>query len=354
MNDFFKTKLVFLIGLLTVLLTIKGFQFDSKVDFHIILFNYSISLLNIYYILIISLFFSIFSYAFLFIKDGKYKFSKKIGDFFYSLSLLLPIIFLLAFLLMDLIMPIVGQISFKILVSIILLLALTIFIISVVISSNYVGKISHSIMNNSIDVMNMDFNTGDKIIYNISKRSLDILFSSLAIVLFLPILIIIVGAIKIDTRGPIFFTQKRIGLNGKTFRLLKFRTMYRNAYKVVNISKVEIPDPQITKIGRILRRTLLDEIPMLFNIIKGEVSLIGPRPLLPYLYNEVVSALNIQDVIIRTKPGLVGLATLNAKFYYYSFNKYFNLDIYYIKNRSIKMDILIFLASIKIVAFNRS
>ena len=112
-------------------------------------------------------------------------------------------------------------------------------------------------------------------------------------------------------------------------------------------------DARITKVGWILRKTSLDEIPIIINIIKGDVSLIGPRPLLPYFYDVGLSDLKIQKLILSVKPGVIGLAAVNAKHYNYSYAEFINFEVYYIKNKSTLLDISIFLNSLKIIAFSR-
>ncbi len=152
---------------------------------------------------------------------------------------------------------------------------------------------------------------GKKKIYLYIKRLIDIILSSLAIIiLFIPGIIISI-CIKIESKGPVFFKQKRVGKNKKYFMIYKFRTMRTDTPKDMPTHMLNNPDLYITKVGRILRKTSLDELPQIINIIKGNMSIIGPRP-----------ALWNQDDLIAERdkyyandirPGLTGLAQISRK-----------------------------------------
>ena len=115
------------------------------------------------------------------------------------------------------------------------------------------------------------------------KRGLDFVLSLLALIILMPVMIVIAITIKIDSKGPIFFLQERLGKNGKVFKIIKFRTMIVNAEKIGDGLKVKSEnDNRITKVGKFLRKTSLDELPQLINVVKGEMSLIGPRPPVTY------------------------------------------------------------------------
>lgn len=116
--------------------------------------------------------------------------------------------------------------------------------------------------------------------YRYVKRGLDIFLSLIGICLLLPLLLLLSLAVKLDSKGPVLFQQKRIGKDKKEFYILKFRTMQIEAPKDMPTHLLQHPDQYITKIGKVLRRTSLDELPQMFNILKGEMSLIGPRPAL--------------------------------------------------------------------------
>ncbi len=192
----------------------------------------------------------------------------------------------------------------------------------------------------------------NKVIYRISKRTVDILISSIGLVILLPIFLIVVILIKLDSKGPIFFLQKRIGINGKMFKLYKFRTMKLNADKELRRilqndeearkeyekNKKLNKDPRITKVGNLIRKLSIDELPQLINILKGEMSLIGPRP---YLYREKKDMGNYYEKIITVKPGLTGLWQVSGR-NNTTFKARLELDERYINNISIINDIKIF------------
>lgn len=143
------------------------------------------------------------------------------------------------------------------------------------------------------------------------KRVLDILLSLGGIIVFLFPMVLIALAIKIDSDGPVLFKQKRIGINKSTFYIFKFRTMYANTPKDVPTAELTDPGKWITKTGKILRKTSLDELPQLFNIFRGEMSIIGPRPALWNQYDliEERDKYNANNV----RPGLTGWAQINGR-----------------------------------------
>lgn len=147
----------------------------------------------------------------------------------------------------------------------------------------------------------------------ILKRLIDLFLSILLIILLFPIFIIIAFLIKIDSKGPIFFKQRRLGLNGKVFLIYKFRSMVENAeFMGTGLFNLE-NDPRVTRIGRILRNYSLDELPQLINVIKGELSLVGPRPPVEY---ELGKYENFDDKLKKrftVKPGITGLAQINGR-----------------------------------------
>jgi len=139
------------------------------------------------------------------------------------------------------------------------------------------------------------------------KRIFDFLTSFLGLILVSPLLLIIAVLIKLDSPGPVFYRGERVGQHGKIFRIFKFRTMVPNAEKLGGPSTAA-DDPRLTKFGKFLRRHKLDELPQLINILKGEMSLVGPRPEVPSevaLYDP-----ETKEIILSVKPGLTDLATL--------------------------------------------
>jgi len=180
---------------------------------------------------------------------------------------------------------------------------------------------------------------------NFLKPFLDICLAFFAILLFTPLFLIIPIAIKLESSGPVFFIQPRLGINGSVFRIYKFRSMASDQSSYKKTTKVYQDDPRITKVGQFLRKTSLDEIPQLFNIIKGEMSFIGPRPPLPHFpkkYEEYT-----EDEIIRfpVKPGLSGLAGIRCR-EIHDWKINIKIDVEYVQNYNFIYDLNLFLASL--------
>ena len=148
-------------------------------------------------------------------------------------------------------------------------------------------------------------------IYLTIKRFMDILLSALGLIILSPVFVILIIAIKIDSKGPILFKQKRVGIHKSHFNILKFRTMRIDTPKDTPTHLLENPDQYITKVGKFLRKTSLDELPQIFNIIKGEMAIIGPRPALWNQHDLIAERdkYNANDV----RPGLTGWAQINGR-----------------------------------------
>lgn len=183
------------------------------------------------------------------------------------------------------------------------------------------------------------------------KRLIDILISSMVLILFLPFGIVIALLIKVTSEGPIFFTQIRIGKNGKPFTLFKFRTMIKNAEIIGTGIFTLKDDPRITKIGKLLRKFGLDEIPQLLNVIKGEMSLVGPRPPVIYELGDYNSLDSTTKKRFSFKPGITGYAQVIGR-NELSWDAKIELDLQYIekfKKYGIFFDFyILFLTIIKI------
>ena len=146
---------------------------------------------------------------------------------------------------------------------------------------------------------------------NVIKRAIDIILSGLGIIILSPILLILVVAIKLDSKGPVLFKQKRVGIHKSYFNILKFRTMRIDTPKDTPTHLLENPEQWITKVGGFLRKTSLDELPQIFNIFAGQMSIIGPRPALWNQYDliEERDKYGANDVL----PGLTGWAQINGR-----------------------------------------
>lgn len=172
--------------------------------------------------------------------------------------------------------------------------------------------------------------------YSILKRLGDISISLIAIMLFCPVFILIAIAIKLDSEGPVIFKQKRFGIHKKTFYVFKFRTMKVESPKYVATRDLQNPEQWITRVGAFLRKTSLDELPQLCNILVGDMSIVGPRPVV-VSERDVIEArekYGANDVL----PGLTGWAQINGRDNLSTDIKA-KLDGYYVKNRSLIMDI---------------
>ncbi len=172
--------------------------------------------------------------------------------------------------------------------------------------------------------------------YSIAKRATDLILSSILLVLLAPFLLLIAMLIRMDSRGPAFFVQKRVGRNGAQFQMYKFRSMHTGAARY-DLSPTTSKDPRITRVGRILRRMSLDELPQLINVLMGEMSLVGPRPEMPF----IVERYNAQQrQRLQVLPGITGLWQLSAD-RSFPIHQSIQYDLYYIRNRSFSLDIAI-------------
>ncbi len=194
-----------------------------------------------------------------------------------------------------------------------------------------------------------------KIIYKTIKRFVDIIGGLVGVVILIPVtaILYIVNKISKENKGPLFFDQLRIGKDGKEFKLYKYRSMVMHAdeklWEYLNENeeareeyhkyKKLKDDPRITKLGNFLRKTSLDELPQLINVLKGEMSLVGPRP---YLYREKEDMGSKYQQIITVKPGLTGLWQVSGRSDV-DFNERLEIDIKYIKDRSLWLDLKILL-----------
>jgi exopolysaccharide biosynthesis polyprenyl glycosylphosphotransferase len=183
------------------------------------------------------------------------------------------------------------------------------------------------------------------------KRLIDIVGSAAGLVLLSPLFLAIWIAIKLDDRGPLFFSQTRVGRNGREFNCLKFRTMVPDAE--TRLQELEAAnqrsgplfkmrdDPRITRVGRLLRESSLDELPQLINVLRGEMSLVGPRPALPKEIEKFDEDLRER---VKVRPGLTGLWQVEARDNP-SFDAYRRLDLYYVENWSLSLDLVILIAT---------
>lgn len=196
-------------------------------------------------------------------------------------------------------------------------------------------------------------------IYLFVKRVFDFIISSILLIVLSPLFLVIILAIKLDSKGKAIYTQTRIGQNGKTFKLYKFRSMIVDADKVLfelldknpdmkmeyDIHKKLKNDPRVTKVGKLIRKLSIDELPQLFNVFNGEMSLIGNRP---YLEREIKDMGKYYDEIVKTKPGITGYWQVNGRSQT-TFRSRCKMEADYSKRASLKLDMQIFLKTFKVL-----
>jgi len=153
-----------------------------------------------------------------------------------------------------------------------------------------------------------------RINYSLFKRVFDFAIAFLGIILFSPLFLIIAILIKADSSGPVFFRQERVGKDGKIFKIWKFRTMREDAEAQTGPVWAQRDDPRITRIGHLLRKSHLDELPQLINVLKGEMSLIGPRPERPQLNEKIIQKFPQFSQRLKVKPGITGLAQVRYRY----------------------------------------
>lgn len=186
------------------------------------------------------------------------------------------------------------------------------------------------------------------------KRIFDFFGSLIGIIILLPLLLIISIIIKINSKGPVLFKQKRLGKNGKVFNIFKFRTMVTDAEKKGDgIFVKNENDNRITSVGKILRSASLDELPQLLNVIKGDMSLVGPRPPLPYHPYEYEEYPSVQKERFKMRPGVTGLAQVKVR-NSVPWDKRMTFDVEYVNNFSIWLDFKIILLTIRSILFKES
>ena len=193
-----------------------------------------------------------------------------------------------------------------------------------------------------------------------TKRSFDIIISSFLLVSLVPFMLVISFLIKITSEGSVFFRQRRVGLNGKSFTLYKFRSMFKNAEElkgqIGHMNEMEGPpfkikkDPRATWIGQFLRRSSLDELPQLYNVLRGDMSIVGPRPPLPL---EVDQYEGWQMRRLSVRPGMTCLWQVNGRNKINDFKQWIELDLQYIDNWSLMLDFKIFVKTIFTVLSGR-
>jgi exopolysaccharide biosynthesis polyprenyl glycosylphosphotransferase len=197
------------------------------------------------------------------------------------------------------------------------------------------------------DVLNIDIAPANIPLYIIIKSVFDVIIAFIGLIVASPIILLFCLLIKLESRGPIFFLQERVGLNGKLFYIIKLRSMNIDAEK--NGAQWAMKnDPRVTRVGSFIRKTRIDELPQLINILKGEMSLIGPRPerlVFTEKFNKDISGFYKRLAI---KPGITGWAQVNGG-YNSTPREKLSFDLYYIQNMGILIDLLIVIRTLKVI-----
>ena len=179
------------------------------------------------------------------------------------------------------------------------------------------------------------------------KRFCDIIISFFAFLIFLPVILICILAIKLETKGPAFFLHERTGYKGEKFRLYKLRGMVHNALEI-GPEITGVNDSRITKVGKFLRRTSIDEIPQIINVIKGEMSIVGPRPEITSITDNYSDS---QREVFNFKPGITGISQINGR-QTLTPDQRVKMEIEYYKNATLFSDLKVILKTVKVVISN--
>lgn len=183
------------------------------------------------------------------------------------------------------------------------------------------------------------------------KQVFDMICAVIGLIIFSPIMLIVAILIKINSPGPVLFKQERVGKNGRTFTLIKFRSMYFDAEKETGPVWAADNDVRVTSVGKVIRKLRLDELPQMINVLKGEMSFVGPRPERPFFIEKLQKVIPYYNQRLIVKPGITGWAAVK---YQYSSSvesalEKLQYDLYYIKNRSLILDLMIFLKTIQVM-----
>jgi sugar transferase (PEP-CTERM system associated) len=191
--------------------------------------------------------------------------------------------------------------------------------------------------------------------HRVVKAAVDYFLSSVGLVISLPVIAVVALAIKIESSGPIFYRHDRVGKDGKIFSFLKFRSMRDQAEKDTGPIWAAENDDRVTRVGKIIRKMRIDEIPQMINVLRGEMSFVGPRPERPYFMEQLQEKIPFYEKRHGVKPGITGWAQIE---YPYGASKEDALekleyDLYYIKNMSLFLDLIILFKTVRIVLFRR-
>jgi len=187
------------------------------------------------------------------------------------------------------------------------------------------------------------------------KRLMDLIVSLIIILITMPVWLITAVAIKLESKGPVFFTQERCGQNGSVFRMIKFRSMRKDAEKLTGPVWSQKDDPRITGVGKIIRKVRIDEIPQMINVLTGDMSLVGPRPERPFFVEKLAGEIPYYKRRLKVRPGVTGWAQVKHKYDETIEDVKIKLryDLFYIENMSLRMDFKIIFRTIFVVLFGK-
>lgn len=188
-----------------------------------------------------------------------------------------------------------------------------------------------------------------------AKRTVDLLAASFLLLLTFPIMVLAALAIVIEDGSPVLYRQERVGKKGKTFMVLKFRSMRKDAEKSGSPEWAKVDDTRVTRAGRVTRKTRIDELPQIINVLKGEMSFVGPRPERPYFVSQLCEQIPFYNMRHSIKPGITGFAQVR---YQYGASvedavQKLQYDLYYVKNHSLFLDLLIIIDTVQVVLFSK-
>lgn len=187
------------------------------------------------------------------------------------------------------------------------------------------------------------------------KRLLDTIIAFVSLIVTMPLIILVGIAIKIDSKGPIFYRQERTGKDGKSFKIFKFRSMIQNAEKNTGPVWSTKDDPRVTRVGKFVRKIRIDEIPQMINVLKGDMSLVGPRPERPFFVEKLSREIPYYKRRLKVKPGITGWAQIKHKYdeSVEDVREKLRYDLFYIENMSLRMDFKILFRTIFVVFFGK-
>ncbi|MFB8422072.1 sugar transferase [Priestia megaterium] len=193
------------------------------------------------------------------------------------------------------------------------------------------------------DVLQKEFT----LFYSLCKRMVDIVLSFMALVVLLPVILLFALIVMIETPGSPFFLQERLGKNGRPFTIMKLRSMYSDAEK--NGAQWAVKnDSRVTKVGKLIRQTRIDELPQLWNVLKGDMSIVGPRPERAVFIEEFQKTVPAFSQRLAVKPGLTGWAQINGGYELTPAEK-LELDLYYIHHTNIRFDVKIMIKTLRVI-----